>query len=346
MAITNATSLHARKHKDLAQMARKKGIVGWHAMRKSQLIEALLSFPSQPGPKSSSRLRPTAAQRRVRAALAKRARLKDLSTSSSDQATDRLILMVRDAFWLHAHWQISENAVDRARAALAENWHAAQPVLRLFRLPTAGIKETQPPEVVVRDIEIHGAVNSWFIDVSDPPTTFRAEIGYLAQNRDFRSVARSNLVTTPASAASSNGEEGLTEVAEDPEHILALSAGYHEEHSSDELREYLEERLNRPIGGYRPSLIRSLNGRPQVRFSVDAELVVFGTAAVDSKVTMDGEPVELDSDGSFSIRVSLPDRRQVLPVVATTHNGREERTVIIAVERNTKVLEPRIRERV
>src|SRR5580704_17805598 len=33
--------LLSRSKKDLAEMARKKGIVGWHAMRKEELVEAL-----------------------------------------------------------------------------------------------------------------------------------------------------------------------------------------------------------------------------------------------------------------------------------------------------------------
>ena len=40
----------------------------------------------------------------------------------------------------------------------------------------------------------------------------------------------------------------------------------------------------------------------------------------------------------------LPDKRQVLPVVASSVDGVEQRTIVIAVERNTKVLEPMLRE--
>jgi hypothetical protein len=42
--------------------------------------------------------------------------------------------------------------------------------------------------------------------------------------------------------------------------------------------------------------------------------------------------------------MSLPDRRQVLPVVASSPDGVEQRTIILAVERNTKVLEAVLRE--
>ncbi|MEZ6091169.1 MAG: hypothetical protein R3C05_24740 [Pirellulaceae bacterium] len=38
--------------------------------------------------------------------------------------------------------------------------------------------------------------------------------------------------------------------------------------------------------------------------------------------------------------MELPDRRQVLPVVACSPDGLQQRTTVVAVERNTKVMEP------
>jgi len=40
------------------------------------------------------------------------------------------------------------------------------------------------------------------------------------------------------------------------------------------------------------------------------------------------------------VRFSLPDSRQILPAVAVSPDGIEERTIVLAVERNTKELEP------
>jgi hypothetical protein len=64
----------------------------------------------------------------------------------------------------------------------------------------------------------------------------------------------------------------------------------------------------------------------------------------DAHVTLRGEPVRLQPDGSFAMRFTLPDRRQVLPVVASSGDGAEQRTIVLAVERNTKVMEPVIRD--
>ena len=44
------------------------------------------------------------------------------------------------------------------------------------------------------------------------------------------------------------------------------------------------------------------------------------------------------------MRLDLPNRRQVIPIVASTKDGIEQRTIVLAVERNTKVMEPLTRD--
>ena len=73
-------------------------------------------------------------------------------------------------------------------------------------------------------------------------------------------------------------------------------------------------------------------------------MVIHGTTHSDARVTLQGEPLKLRADGSFSVRVDLPNRRQVIPLVASTKDGVEQRTIVLAVERNTKVMEPLTRD--
>ena len=84
--------------------------------------------------------------------------------------------------------------------------------------------------------------------------------------------------------------------------------------------------------------------RQSLNFSIDAEMIVYGVTEPSAFVTMGGEPVNLNADGTFTARVPLPDRRQVLPIVASSNDGVEEQTIVLAVERNTKMLEAKIRE--
>jgi hypothetical protein len=75
-----------------------------------------------------------------------------------------------------------------------------------------------------------------------------------------------------------------------------------------------------------------------LNFNVDAHMVVHGSTAPMAIVTIGGQPVRVQADGSFAQRVNLPERRQVLPVVASTRDGSQQRTTVLAIERNTKDL--------
>jgi hypothetical protein len=165
----------------------------------------------------------------------------------------------------------------------------------------------------------------------------------------FYSLARSNVVSTPLSGTSDSVDENWTYVADNADRIFAMSGGYSARGTSLELQELLEERLGRPMGTpmetrYGDGAARILANARKLQFSVDAELLVFGVSSPGSHVTLQGEPVALRPDGSFSVRMSLADRRQVIPVIASSADGIEQRTIILAVERNTKVLEPRMRD--
>lgn len=310
-------------------------------------------LPKLPEPKVSAK---TA---RIRAQLRKRRETlqqnKDLSTATlvagaavnrgkqqqavKEPLQDRIVLLVRDSFWLQASWEITRASVERAQSSLAERWHTATPVLRLLSIADV---DNNSAESVERDVMIHGGVDTWYLDVDEPPARFRVLIGYLADNGDFHTLCRSNVVETPRPGECERLDEHWQDIAEDYERIYSLSGG--NENTSRDLREVFEDRLSRqmPSRGDSgqsvadPSLLRQAN----LPFDVDAELIVFGKTVPSAVVSVAGRPVKLREDGSFTVRMELPDKRQVLPVTAESRDGARQRTTVIAVERNTKVMEP------
>ena len=292
-----------------------------------------------------------AALRRLRRVSEQRRQTQDLSAAMSNAGKeprkDRIVLLVRDPYWVQACWEVSRQGMERARAAMAEYWHTAKPILRVYEVDQQST--TSATEWVARDIEIHGGVNNWYIDIPDPPRSYRVDLGYLANNERFFALARSNIVSTPHPGSSDTIDENWSDVAEDYERVFALSGGYDQQNAVGELRELFEERLRRPMGAhemtrYGAGAERILNRERDFLFEVDAEMIIFGSTKPDAHVTLAGEPVKLRADGTFTVRVSMPDRRQVLPVVASSSDGVEQRTIVLAVERNTKQMEPKIAE--
>ncbi|OUT57970.1 MAG: Rho termination protein [Rhodopirellula sp. TMED11] len=309
-------------------------------------------LPEMPAPRVSAKTARIRAQLRRQREQAQRNR--DLSTGTLVGGTavnrggngartgqphsDRIVLLVRDAYWLQANWEITRATVARAESSLAERWLTSTPILRLLHVEESANNNA---ETVLRDIPIHGGVDNWYIDVQDPPSRFRVAIGYLVDDDQFHCLCRSNIVETPSPGQCERLDEHWNDIADDYERIYALSGGL--ESNNTDLKGVFEQRLQRamPTGGNAPTkgtntpLARQTN----LPFEVDAELIVFGRSAIGSNVSLDGNPIKLKEDGTFTLRMKLPDKRQVLPVTAESRDGLRQRVTVITVERNTKVLD-------
>lgn len=346
----------------LAAMARKRALAGWQQMTKKQLIQGLLASKSRKAAKTSRKaIRPVpqqaAARKTSKPVPRPRPRLPKpiqgkpaVSTPprelQADQRKDRLVLLVRDPFWLHCYWQLTRHALQRAEAGLGSDWHGSVPILRLFDVSSQDT--TSSSEAALQDIPIHGGCCNWYLYVQQPPRSYRVDLGYLSKRGKFFVLARSNVVTTPKPGAGNAVDGNWADLDEQQANrIYAMSSGYEPHAPNLELKELFEERLGKSLDA---PAVASLGAGPllgvQRRFSFDlnADLMVYGQTEPQARVTIQGEPVPLRADGTFTMRFRLPDSRQILPAVARSADGLEERTIVLAIERNTKRLEPMIHD--
>jgi len=287
--------------KFLAQMAKDQGIVGWHAMRKDQLIRALsvpTAAPRKPSGKSAAEKpqapadSPASARRPAASPAAPGSRpLTVMPPRALDHACvkDQIVVVVRDPYWLHTYWELSRATLARAQAALGQEWHTAHAILRLMDVTSEDT--TAASERHVRDIEIHGGVNNWFIDVAAPPRSFRVDIGYLARRGKFFVLARSNVVTTPRAGASDVLDENWPSVQEQFQRIFKQSGGANGSAGAHDLRDLFEDRFHRPMQGLSwqslgTGALAAL-GR-DFHFEINAELIVFGSTEPNARVTLQG----------------------------------------------------------
>jgi len=381
-----AERLRARTRRDLAGMAKQHAVIGWHAMRKEELIEALLEVlprrrngqaakrrnsNGSPAPRTSRSKRVpatrVAARRTSRAASsrapsngkapasarngsnrsgqngkraqsgirgtngssvhgsnlvrpASRRGLRAVQTNGASQGApkDRFIAEVYDSHWLRANWSLAQSSISRAEAALGVEWRQSIPIIRVFDV-TSNEAEAKSDEWI-RDIEIHGEVDNWFVPVENPPSSYRLHIGYRAPSGNFFTLARSNRVTTPR--LGSRHRKSRRNGKQTP----------FQENGRPATRFRLPRGTTQNGGSSRP-------GTEDFPFEVYADLVVYGATEPNAELTLLGEPVVISEDGSFSLQLELQDGRQVIPAIVTAPNGRERRIVVLGVERNTKELE-------
>lgn len=383
--ITEA-ALQERTSRDLAQMARKKGVQGWHSMRKPQLVKALYKLAKDKGkqnkklatakeksatkpdslsngtPLISAETRPKRTTRAASAAaipeskIAKRLReqrtqqekLRNIAFCEINNAgqvapkRDRIVLIVRDSFWLQGYWEITAATVSRIKTAMGIYWHKAFPVLRLLEITSRG--NTNSFEEVAKEIPIQGGASNWYINVPDPNKSYRLAIGYVlpSENEEsdrFHLIAKSNEVLTMPSHC--EGDQSWSDITNNAEKFYAQSGGYDSARVSADLKEVFEEKSEQPLHSVAIQNIPSLSRfGADLEFTVDAHLVIHGATDSNASLTIKGAPVPINDDGSFVLRMDLPEKRQVLPIIASSFDGTQQRTTVLAIERNTKNLEP------
>lgn len=381
--ITEA-SLQEKTSRDLAQMAKKKGVQGWHSMRKPQLVKALFKLAKDRDKQNKKRAaakaetrpnsridrnqsplisattrpaeKPSANGKRTESAIARRLRrqraeqeklrniaFREISNPGREAPKrDRIVLIVRDSFWLQGYWEITAATVARIKIAMGNYWHKAKPVLRLLEITSRG--NTNSFEELAEEIPIRGGASNWFINVPDQNKSYRLAIGYVLPSETdaadrFYLITKSNEVLTMPSG--SGEDQSWTDLTNNAEKYYAQSGGYDSGKVSAELKDVFEEKSQQPLHSVAIQNIPSLSRfGAELSFKVDAHLVIHGATDANASLTIAGSPVPVSNDGSFVLRMDLPDKRQVLPIIASSFDGTQQRTTVLAIERNTKTLEP------
>jgi len=342
------SELQKRKKPELVALAKEAGIRVTTRMTKAQVLSALtLHYTAQnavgatrPRPPQPAATSPEAPAKQPAAAGPAAPDTGDLPARYQE---DRLVLMVRDPRWVHAYWELTDEALGRARRYFGPRWESTRLVLRVYDV--AGVEFDGGNARSSFDIELNPAASNWYVNVPEAARAYCVEIGVLGAGDDFFALARSNRVEMPPEGVSEVVDEQWTSREEESERVYARSAGAPATAGSAELAELMERRLREEVASGFVSSLASMGMAPErgrgFRFMVDAELIIYGATEADATVTVQGRPVPLRRDGTFTLRFALPDGRQIVPAVAASRDGAEERTITLSFSRRTETRRPR-----
>ena len=144
----------------------------------------------------------------------------------------KLVLLVRDPWWLYAYWEIRGEHSDDIRRQIPDRERSmARSVLRLYEVAE---DEVWHP---CGDIQLKELANNWYIHVGEPNHSWMAELGWLTASGKFYPLVRSNLVRTPRYGPSEVIDEEWMCPDDDYWKLFGVAGGFGIGRSSLEVRE-------------------------------------------------------------------------------------------------------------
>lgn len=289
--------------------------------------------------------------------------------SSVHQPPTVIQLVVQDAHWLQATWQLSATAADLLNSAAGSS-------LALRLMPVAEASGSGGVTPMARlEVVVDAGSTSWWLPVPLSGAAYRIALGLRQAGGLWQSLAISEAVMVPvaaddplptASGPLSDLETMATPIASlvstagvDHERLyqLATSASprrrcvgselLHEQNYSQAKQQDqgAETALHASGAGFWASG-RSASGiglsgagiQPRQRsfwLVADAELIVHGATEATAQLQIGAERIDLEADGTFHIQVPFPDGEQRYPIEATAADGVQKRWKHLDFRRST-----------
>lgn len=332
--------LRSFTRKRLAELAKEHRLPHWHTLRKEDLIEALDKLYHRQELEEAAKAQRKSGKSNRKTAIRTPKLNKDPSgefTSRSKQAVgtnplrgsgpaDWLEVHVLDNQWFKVCWQLTTGSLTRAEVALGAEWRYAVPTMRLIEINS---ENSTAVEEVVEEAEISGRFREWYLTIPNPGEAYKIELGLKTSGHRFYTLLKSDKISTECDSAFR-----FKAMTEDKVNESESGPAACPENSLQNLKDIAEL-----LRGRADEEVEALSTEP---FGVEVKVTINGTADPEANVTMQGEWVEVQEDGTFQIEMPLADGRQVVPIVQATKGGREKRTIILALEQNRRELEPQI----
>ena len=250
-----------------------------------------------------------------------------------------IVLLPRDPQWIFAYWEIS----DRTKEDVSKKYGAnilqrSKPAIRVYDVTNVNFNGSNANRSF--DIFITPEAKNWYIYVGMPKRNYCADLGLLVDDGVFITLARSNVVATPAGGISDVYDEQWMLVKDDFEKLMKISGIDKIGASSAEALKMLTQRLESILsvsskGGSGVGVLKP-GAKKGFWLIADAELIVYGATEADAMLTVQGKPVKLRPDGTFTLRFAFPDGELDIPIKAMSADLADTKQITIKAKRHTK----------
>jgi hypothetical protein len=266
----------------------------------------------------------------------------------------KIVLMPRDSYWTFAYWEITEKTRKDIRAKYGKDiFEKSKLVLRVYYVTSIEFNGRNAHSYF--DIAIDPFADNWYIKVPEPNKSLCIDLGIVLPDGRFITIVRSNTVIMPRLGVSPVTDEQWGVLQKEFERILKISGIGQVGKGSFDVVKLMRERwnqfmlLNLPssppgISSFRRMPVEEAGGagaqagekgRKEFRLEANTEFILYGSTERDAKLTVGGEEVKLDPDGSFSLRFNLNDGVKELPVKATSADNTMSKSITFTVSRKT-----------
>ncbi len=254
--------------------------------------------------------------------------------------TTEAALMPRDPNWMFIYWEITDNSkANLCRKHGADIFNKSRPVIRVYDVTGGDASK-------YFDIPVMLEAKSWYVNVQDSGRAYCCEVGLLQPDGTFIGLVKTNTVSLPAGRVSDVTDEKWMAVTADFDKLLQLSGVEYIGKGSGEVAKSLAQRWEMlravfsrasswGVSSMSSQALQKTEQPKKFWLVADCEIILYGATEPDAFVTVSGRKVNLNPDGTFSMRFALPDGVMDLPVKAISKDETDSRAIDIKVTRAT-----------
>ena len=258
--------------------------------------------------------------------------------------TTEAALLPRDPNWMFIYWEITDTSKTNTCKEHGEDvFQKGRQVIRVYDMTE--VDGSGPNRYF--DIPVMLEAKSWYVNVVESGRAYCCEVGLVMPDGKFIGLVKTNTVNLPGGRVSDVTDEKWMSVSADFDKLLQLSGVEYIGKGSGEVAKSLAQRweMLRAVFSRASSwgvssmssqtLHQAKPAEKKFWLVADCELILYGATEPDAFVTVSGRKVNLNPDGTFSMRFALPDGVVDLPVKAMSKDETDSREIDIKVTRAT-----------